>query len=80
MILLLLACQPDPVFPDPALAVLEQLDTDGNGGLTLEEIRAPNPWRVMKKLDKDANSRISLEELRADLDRWPVTTGAGKNR
>ena len=79
MILLLLACSPEPAFADPAQDVLDQLDTDGSGALTLEELRAPNPWRMMKILDKDANSRIDLDELRADLDRWPVISGAGMN-
>ena len=79
MIVLLLACAPSSAFPDPAQEVLDQLDTDGSGALTLEELRAPNPWRMMKILDKDANSRIDLDELRADLDRWPVQTGAGLN-
>ena len=79
MIVLLLACAPEPAFPDPAQELLDQLDADGSGALTLEELRAPNPWRMMKILDRDTNSRIDLDELRADLDRWPVQSGAGMN-
>lgn len=81
MILLLLSCgEPEPVFADPAVVLMGELDTDGSGSLTLEELYAPNPWRVMKQLDKNANSRLELDELRRDLDAWPITTVGASHR
>jgi len=75
--LLLLGCQPQPAFPDPAAELLAELDTDGSQTLTLDELRSPRPQRMMQVLDTDNDEALSLEELRADLDTWPISTGAG---
>jgi Ca2+-binding EF-hand superfamily protein len=75
--ILLLACTGSPAFPDPAAELLAELDTDGSGALSLDELRSPRPQRVLQLLDTDRDGVISLEELRADLDTWPISTRAG---
>jgi len=55
---------------DPAEALMELLDTDGSGGLSVAEIAHPEPDRLHAELDTDGNGVVSVEELRTDLDRW----------
>ena len=55
---------------DPAVSLLELLDTDGSGGLSVEEVASPEPERLHRELDRDGNGVVSVDELRADLERW----------
>ncbi|MEE2750634.1 MAG: hypothetical protein VX519_04345 [Myxococcota bacterium] len=55
---------------DPAEAVMELLDTDGSGDLSVAEIASPEPDRLHAELDANGNGVVSVDELRADLERW----------
>jgi len=55
---------------DPAVTLLELLDADGSGDLSVEELASHQPDRLHAELDTDGNGVLSVEELRADLERW----------
>ena len=52
---------------DPARQVLELLDIDGSGDLSVEEMANPDSIRLHRELDTDGDGTVSLEELRFDL-------------
>ena len=69
--LLLVACAqaPDsPRLPAPAVAMMGELDQDGDGRLSAAEIPGDRGQELLPRLDTDHDGFISVEELRADLD------------
>ena len=76
MALVVGACQPTspPVgqrISDPLPALFDLLDTDGSGGLSVDELRCTEPEDLLARLDTDGDGAVSPDELRADLAAWP---------
>jgi hypothetical protein len=57
---------------DPAQEVLEALDSDGSGGLSVEELACVNAPLLHRDLDANRDGSLDAAELRADLDRWDI--------
>jgi Ca2+-binding EF-hand superfamily protein len=66
MMLLLLACRPPPLV-DPAVALLAELDRDGSGTLTADELYSTTAPRTLTALDTDGSGALDLSELRAAM-------------
>ncbi len=77
--LLLLLCagcpyEPPPVgerISDPLDRLFSELDDDGSGALSLDELRCAEPDDLLARLDLDGDGAVSPDELRADLELWP---------
>ncbi len=64
-------------LPDPAQELLEALDSDGSGGLSVEELACVNAPLLHRDLDANRDGSLDAEELRADLDRWDIGVPKG---
>ncbi len=59
-----------PRISDPAVTLLELLDADGSGDLSVEELASHQSELLHAELDTDGDGVLSVEEVRADLERW----------
>ena len=64
-------------LPDPAQEMLEALDSDGSGGLSVDELASANAPLLHRDLDANRDGSLDVEELRADLDRWEIGVPKG---
>ena len=67
----------DKGIRDPAQEVLDSLDSDGSGGLSVEELACANAPLLHRDLDANRDGSLDVEELRADLDRWEIGVPKG---
>ncbi len=75
---LLMACPKG--LPDPAQELLEALDSDGSGGLSVQELASVNAPLLHRDLDTNRDGSLDAEELRADLDRWEIGVPKGPTK
>ena len=74
MILLLAACIRSDPPGDPAVALMQRLDADGSGSLTVDEIHSTTPQRTFEELDTDRDGVLSLDEVRVAMSSWEPRT------
>jgi Ca2+-binding EF-hand superfamily protein len=67
-------------LPDPAQEMLEALDSDGSGGLSVGELASVNAPLLHRDLDVNRDGSLDAEELRADLDRWDIGVPKGSGQ
>jgi hypothetical protein len=73
VLLALAACGPrsDDRLHDPFPRLFAELDRDGDGSLSRDELRTTDPDDLLPRLDRDGDGAVSPDELRADVDAWP---------
>ena len=72
---------PTFVFPEPTEQLLSELDADGSGAVTWDELSTSlMTQEQFAALDADGDGQVTVEELKAQLSQYAVHAppGAGK--
>lgn len=78
VVLALAGCDRTVRFPDPTPRVMERLDPDGSGTITLDEMRVDHSPQVFERIDTDGDGEIDREELAAHLSRFDPNVKEGR--